>query len=135
MLVAHVPFFTYHCINCIHIYSLHGNIIHRPFPDRLLGFHLFLIRLTLVFLLQKILLIFPPFLLHQPCSVTLVSKGLYNEILTIFPPSRLQSLIPFIQLPNHLIFHALILSIDSSVALSKIRISSLVFVLLILLKF
>ena len=45
----------------------------------------------------KILLMLPPHLPHQPCSITLDLKGLYSEILTIFPSSRPLSSIPFIQ--------------------------------------
>ena len=135
MLVAHVLFFIYHCINLIHIHSSHDNILHRPSLTHPLGFHLFLIRLTLVFLLQKILLMFPPFIPHQPCSIILVLKGLYNEILPIFPLFRPKSLISSIQLPNYLIFHVLILLMDGLVSPSKMRIALLIFVLLILLKF
>ena len=135
MLVAHVLFFIYHCINLIHIHSSHDNILHRPSLTHPLGFHLFLIRLTLVFLLQKILLMFPPFIPHQPCSIILVLKGLYNEILPIFPLFRPKSLISSIQLPNYLIFHVLILLMDGLVSPSKMRIALLIFVLLIPLKF
>ena len=135
MLVVRVPFFIYHRINFIHIHSSHDIILHRPSLTRPLDFHLFLMRLTLVFLLQKILLMFPLFLPHQPCSVILVLKGLYNDILPILPLSRPQSLIPFIQVPNHLIFHVLILSMDDSVSISKIRVALLMFVLLVPLKF
>ena len=135
MLAARVPFSTYHRINFIHIHSSHDSILHRPSLTRSLSFHLFLIRITLGFLLHNILLIFPPFLSHQPCSTTLVLKVLYNRILTISPPSRSQSLISFMQLPNHLIFHVLTLSIDGLIFLSNIRITSFMFVLLTPLKF
>ena len=74
MSVARVPFFTYHRIDFIHIHSSHDSILHRPSLTRSLGFHLFLICLTLVFLLQNILLIFPLFLPHHYFSMTL-SKG------------------------------------------------------------
>ena len=49
ILVAHVPFFIYHRINFIHIHSSHDIILHRPSLTRPLGFHLFLIRIILVF--------------------------------------------------------------------------------------
>ena len=135
MLVVHVPFFIYRRINFIHIHHFLDSTLHCSSLTRPLGFHLLLLRLILVFLLQKKLLMFTPFLLHQPCSIILVIKGLYNEILPILPLSRPQSLTPFIQLPNHLIFHVLILSMDGSVSLSKMRIALLMFVLLILMKF
>ena len=135
MLVDHIPFFIYHRNTFIRIHSSHDSILYRSSLTRSLGSRMFLIRLTLVFLLQNIILMFPSFLLHQPCSIVLVLKGVYNGILTIFPPSRPQSFIPFIQLPNHFIFHVLILSMDCSVSSSKMRIALLMFVLLIPLKF
>ena len=119
MLVAHISFFIYHRINFIHIHSSHDSILHRPSLTRPLGFHLFLIRHTLVFLLQNMLLMFSSFLPHHTCSIILVLKGLYNKILPILPLSRPQSSIPFIHLPNHLIFRVLILSMDGSVSPSK----------------
>ena len=67
--------------------------------------------------------------------ITLRLKGLYNGIMTIFQLSRPQSLISFIQLLNHLIFHVLVFSTDGSVFFSKIWIVSLIIVSLVPMKF
>ena len=135
MLVVSVPFFSSHHFNLSQIYSLHDNILHHPSLIRYLGYHLFSIRLILVFLLQTISLILPPHLLDQPFHIILDLKDLSREILMISPSSRPLSLILFIQLKNHLIFHVLILLMDGSVFLLRILIASLMFVLLIPMKY
>ena len=114
MLVAPVTFFTSHHFAFIHLHSLHDNILHHPSLIRYFGYHPLLIRLILVFLLQKILLIRHPPLPHQIFSVALNLKFLYSEILMIPLPARPLLLILFIQLQNHLIFLVLILLMDGS---------------------
>ena len=90
------------------------------FSIRYLGYHLLLICLILVPLLQTILLIFPSYLTHRFCSIIPDLKGVYSRILMVSPPYRPLSLILFIQSQNRLIFFALIILMDDSVSFLKI---------------
>ena len=80
MLVAPVTFFTSHHLHLNHLHYLRDNILYHPFFIRYLGYHLLSIRLSLVFLLQKILLMLPlpsthQFFFHHPRFKGFVQKN------------------------------------------------------------